>query len=274
MTTVSNCQEIPSMKRQTVLSSATTSVHRKSSAIKPRFILLDLLRSAALLSMAIFHFAYDLQFFGVLPAGTTSAGGWEVFARSIAASFLFLAGFSLYLAHGRKLNTGPFLRRLGLLSASAALVSGVSFFVFPDQMVHFGILHCIAVSSVLGLLFLRQSSVLIVAVAFVFLAAPELLRSEVFNHTFLYWLGFSTQTPSSLDFEPIFPWFAPFLLGLALAKEFTKRGFLLGSPSKAHPNRITKILAWPGRHSLMVYLVHQPVLLALIWMTLSIIGMF
>jgi uncharacterized membrane protein len=70
--------------------------------------------------------------------------------------------------------------------------------------------------------------------------------------------------PATADFEPIFPWFGPFLLGLALARF----GGSLGWWSRAAQWTGTPLLqklAWPGRHSLTIYLIHQPVLMGLIW---------
>ena len=46
-----------------------------------RLLWIDIARTIALLSMAIFHFVRDLEFFGVIPPGTTVSGGWAVFAR-------------------------------------------------------------------------------------------------------------------------------------------------------------------------------------------------
>lgn len=236
----------------------------------PRLAGVDLARSASLLCMVIFHLAYDLQFFGILPAGTTSSGGWAIFSRLIAASFLFLAGFSLYLAHGDQLRPTQFLKRLAIIAGAAALVSCATYFAFPNQMIFFGILHSIALSSFVGVLFLRLPVILIVVSALFVLVTPEVFRSEFFDHPPLIWLGLSTVTPASLDFEPVFPWFAAFLFGLASAKEFSRRGLLLRSKKSKQPNRLTQIATWPGRYSLTVYLLHQPVLLALLWSAITV----
>lgn len=59
-----------------------------------RIALLDALRGLALVAMAVYHFVWDLEFFGYVAAGTAGTGGWRMFARLIASSFLFLAGYS------------------------------------------------------------------------------------------------------------------------------------------------------------------------------------
>ena len=74
---------------------------------------LDVARGAALIAMAVYHFTWDLEFFGYVLPGTTGFGAWKLFARCIASSFLFLVGISLVLAgrgHGG-LGTIHFGRR-------------------------------------------------------------------------------------------------------------------------------------------------------------------
>ena len=61
----------------------------------PRIEAIDLARGIALVAMAVYHFTWDLEFFGYLEPRTTAVGGWKLFARVIASSFLFLVGVSL-----------------------------------------------------------------------------------------------------------------------------------------------------------------------------------
>lgn len=232
-----------------------------------RLVAVDWARGLALLGMAVFHFARDLEMFGLVPAGTTLQGGWAVFARTVAASFLALAGVSLWLAHGRGIRWRAFGRRLARIAAAAALVSVATFALFPDRFVYFGILHSIAVCSVIGLAFLRLPAGAILAAAAAVLAVPRLFRSDAFDAPWLWWTGLSPQVRPTLDFEPVFPWLAAFLAGLAAAKAADRAG-LLSALGRAAPGegRLSRALAWPGRHSLAVYLLHQPVLIALIWL--------
>ena len=125
-----------------------------------RIWVLDVARTAALLAMASYHFTYDLQMFGLVPPGTAVSGFFYGYARAIAGTFLFLAGLGLWLAHGRGIRWGAFLRRWAKIVAAAALVSVATWFALPGWFVFFGILHCIAVSSLLGLGFLRLPAVL------------------------------------------------------------------------------------------------------------------
>ena len=224
----------------------------------------DVARSTALVGMAVFHFTYDLALFGYIPPATPVTGGWAVFSRLVAGSFIFLAGVSLWLAHGRGLRAGAFLRRLAVLAAAAALVTAASFAFAPDRFIFYGILHSIAVSSVLGLVFLRLPTAVTLAAAGAVFALPRIVQAPVFDAPWLVWLGLGTRTPPTMDFEPLFPWFGPFLLGLAAARLADRAGLLARAIDDA-PGPSVRMLAWPGRHSLAIYLVHQPVLIVLLW---------
>ena len=239
---------------------------RAATAASPapvgRIPAVDVARSAALLGMAIFHLAFDLEMFGLIAPGTVGSGLWPAFARLVAGSFLFLAGVSLWLAHGHGIRWRGYLRRLAVLVLAAACVSAATYAVMPASFVHFGILHSIAAASVIGLAVLRLPVFALLALAGAVVVAPDILRSDAFNHPALWWTGLSTAPRPSVDFEPVLPWAAPFLAGLAVAKAAEANGVwarLAGRPLGP------AWLGWPGRHSLLVYLVHQPVLIALVW---------
>ena len=228
----------------------------------PRLIALDLARSAALVGMAVYHLAYDLTMFGWLPEGTSIGGFWALFARIVAGSFLFLAGVSLWLAHGQGIRWRAFWRRFGKIAAGAALVTVGTYAAFPQYFVFYGILHSIAVSSLIGLAFLRVPAPLTLAVAVVALWVPRVWRSALFDGP-LAFVGLYGTPPLNVVFLPILPWLAPVLAGIAAGRLMTRFGLWrwLALPETAGMKR----LAWPGRHSLAVYLIHQPVLIGLVW---------
>lgn len=209
--------------------------------------------------MIAFHVVFDLQMFGYLPYGTTLHPVFYWHARIVAGSFLFLAGASLWLAHGSGIRWPAFWRRWIKLAAAAALVSAATYAAFSDYFVYFGILHSIAVSSLIGLAFLRLPALVTAAAGVAIMAASYHLPSEAFNAPLLRFLGLATLPAETLDFEPIFPWVGPFLLGLASARAASAVRLL---PLLAFPHTpTTRRLAWPGQHSLLIYLVHQPLLI-------------
>jgi uncharacterized membrane protein len=226
---------------------------------KARILWLDTARTIAVIGMVIYHFTFDLGMFGFIDANTPVTGFWAVFARSIAGSFLALAGFSLYLAHHRGVNWRDFGRRVGVLVSCAALITVATYYAMPQQFIFFGILHSIALASLLGLAFLRLPWAVTLLLAVMILAVPQMYRDMAFDVPWLLWVGLAPGFPQTMDYEPMFPWFGAFLLGMAAAQYMLSRGPLtrrLGSPLMA---RIT----WPGRHSLVIYLVHQPVIIGL-----------
>jgi uncharacterized membrane protein len=237
-----------------------------------RIAVLDLARGVALVAMASFHLTFDLEFFGFLPAGTTTTGFFWVYARAIAATFFFLAGVSLWLGHGGGIRWRAFGRRLAMILGGAALVSAATYAADPSTFVFFGILHSIAAASVAGLLFLRLPAAVTLAAALAAYAAPQFLRTGAFDTPWLAWLGLTTYGIRSVDFEPFLPWVAPLLAGIATAKIAARSG--LFAALRRHPpsGAIARALGWAGRHSLAVYLVHQPVLMALVWAFTRIVG--
>lgn len=238
---------------------------------RPRILLIDTLRGLALIAMASYHFTWDLGFFGYIDPETATQGAWKLYARCIASSFLFLAGFSLVLAHLSAIRWQSFAKRFGMVAGAALVISLGTFFAMPDEWIHFGILHNIALSGLIGLAFLRLPAAVTALIAIGIAAAgyingyvyPGLVSSEFFDPRFLNWTGFATTPPRSNDFVPLFPWIAAPLLGIALGKLAVTRGWLARLAAvQTRPN----ILGRAGQHSLAFYLIHQPVLIGLVYL--------
>ncbi|HWT29564.1 MAG TPA: heparan-alpha-glucosaminide N-acetyltransferase [Propylenella sp.] len=238
-----------------------------AAATPARLPWIDALRGVAILAMIVYHFAWDLHFFGFIAADVTGALGWRAFARSIAGSFLALVGISLVLATRHGLDGRRFLRRLAIIAAAAAAVTAATYVAMPDAYVFFGILHAIAVSSVLGLAFVHAPVLIVIAAALFCFAAPALLSGPVFDAPPLLWLGLSTYIPRSNDYVPVFPWFGVVLVGIAVARLLLhfRPGWLHLLARPAAPS-----LVWAGRHSLAIYLLHQPILIGLVYLVAQI----
>ncbi|WP_394689693.1 heparan-alpha-glucosaminide N-acetyltransferase [Hoeflea sp.] len=227
---------------------------------------LDLARGLALFAMATYHVSWDLELFGYLDPGTTGHGWLKLYARLIAGSFLCLAGISLALAHAAGLRPQAFLKRLAMIAVAAGLITLVTFFATRESFIFFGILHAIALSSVIGLAFLPLPGLLAIVAGAVCLALPQFYRDDMFNTLWLYWVGLHSIPPRSNDFVPVMPWLGPFLIGLGLTKLAIKRDLTARlAMIKTGSNRLSRVTRFCGRHSLAFYLLHQPVLLALVW---------
>lgn len=225
----------------------------------------DIARGLALLAMASFHFAWDLEFFGYLHAGYTAQGFPRLYARGIASTFLLLVGVGLVLAHGDGIRWRGFRRRFAMVAGAAGLITLGTYSAMPDEFIFFGILHGIAFASLAGLAFLRLPPPLTVAAAALAVAAPHFLRSPLFDHPALWWTGLSAANPRSNDFVPVLPWFGVVLVGMAAAQAAKSAG-LVERLAPLEPPRMLRPLGFLGRHSLAFYLLHQPLLIGLLWL--------
>lgn len=234
-----------------------------SHPAKPRGLridAIDLARTIAILAMVVFHFTFDLAAFGHIPPETPYSGFWPYFARMIAASFLVLAGLSLWLAHGQGIRWRGFWKRWRVLVLAALVITIATYFGMPDQYIRWGILHMIAAGSLIGLAFLRLPLIVVVLAALACFAAPHLFASQAFASPWLIWLGLAPSVPLMMDYEPLLPWLSPVLAGIALGRiggHFGLWQFLWGW-------RLPAWITWPGRYSLWIYLAHQPVLFGLL----------
>ncbi len=234
---------------------------KTTPATKSRRIhVIDAARGIALIAMAIYHFVWDLDFFGYVSPGLSTRGFWAIFAHMDAASFLFLAGYSLWMAHGASVRPQSFLRRLAILVVASLAITAVSFFATPDAIIYFGILHIIAVASVIGLLFRKVPAGITLAIAAMALFAPHLVSFAALDPRYLAWIGMAAHPYASSDYVPLLPWIAPFLAGFAVSK-LTLSWLRRQKQFPATENPLTFL----GRHSLIFYLVHQPVLYGLVY---------
>jgi uncharacterized membrane protein len=230
---------------------------------------IDVYRGLALLAMAIYHTLWDLNYYGLIEAGIGVDPVWLTAQRSILSSFLLLAGMSLTLAHEGGIRWRGFWKREAILIAAAALVTIVTGFVFnpsatglwsPRYAAYFGVLHAIALFSLMALPFVRWPLWAGVMTATVFLFLPAVYQSDVFDPQALDWIGFFKNTPESADLVPIFPWFGVVLIGvIGMRVMRSLPAFTWQSGTLA-----VRGLALIGRWSLLFYLVHQPLIFGLV----------
>jgi len=250
-------------------SAARIKSRNRMQAARSRIELIDIARGVALVAMAIYHFTWDLDFFGYVEPGMSITGGWKFFARSIACSFLFLVGFSLYLAHGHRFRARPFLKRLGMIAAAAVAITAATYILFPDSFIFFGILHHIALATIIGAAVLRLPVPVLLLLAAAVIAAPHYIQAPFLDRPAFWWTGLSSNVPTTNDYIPFFPWFGAVLLGIAGAKTAERFG-VLARLSEIRPGGVMPVLAVAGRHSLLFYLVHQPVLFSCVWLFMQV----
>jgi uncharacterized membrane protein len=214
--------------------------------------------------MAVYHFSWDLADFRLAPPMLPFTPQMRLLSHIVASVFLALVGVSLALAHRGGLNVRAFWRRLAIVAGAAALVTAGSFVFAPSEPITFGILHCIAVASLIAAPFVNAPAWASLAIGFAAIAAPWLGRSALLDPPWLLWLGLGEALPNTLDWRPLMPWAGVVFLGLGLAR---LRGVL---PWLMRPDRwrarsaLARGVCLAGRHSLPIYLIHQPVLIGLL----------
>ena len=236
-----------------------------SETPSPRLPIVDALRGFAVAQMIVYHFIYDLNYFGWLQLAMTRDQPWVGWRTMIVSQFLFLVGVSLVLRLAYRPGWRGFWRRWVQVVGAAALVSLGSWLMFGPRWIYFGILHFIAAALIIGraLAPLREWSLLLAAGAF---AAWLLYSDPAFDAMPANIVGFVTQKPRTEDYVPLFPWIAVTLAGIGLGSLWQRRGFPLApvlQPLNARPPRLLLLL---GTWALTVYLIHQPILIGLLWL--------
>lgn len=211
-----------------------------------RFPLIDYLRVFAIFLMVVYHFTYDLYLFGYLERATAFHPLAIAVARTCLCLFLFCVGYSLALAHTPKIRWQAWRKNTAKVALAAALVSVVSYLVKPHYWIYFGILHCIAVSSVVALAFIR------VPMLALCLGLVNMLAYWI-KGAYLPWIRLDGGT---LDYIALFPWGGMVLIGLGCAS------WQLHKKVRLPHNGLIETIS---RQSLLIYLLHQPLLTGLLW---------
>ena len=225
---------------------------------------LDMARGAALVAMFAYHLVWDLAHFGYIDGRTPFSMEMRLFSHVIACSFLFIAGLSLALARLTPFDWRAYWKRLALIVGAAALVTLASWFLFPNALIFFGILHCIAAASLVALPFLFLPWAAAIVAGVLLFALPFLVSLPAFDTPALIWTGLGVRIPTSNDFRPFLPWSAALLVGLGLGLVMAARGGFDALRRISGAGPAARLLAFGGRHSLLVYLVHQPIFFALL----------
>ena len=219
--------------------------------------------------MAAFHFAFDLNHFGLLDPRQNFYRDpfWTVQRTVIVSLFMATAGVSLAAALDAGQGWPRFWRRWAQIAACAVLVSAGSALMFPRSWISFGVLHGMAVMLVLARL-AAPLRLWLWPVGLACLLLPHAVQHPWFDTRWTHWIGLTTRKPVTEDWAPVLPWLGVMLWGLAAGQWLlrARRGWLAGGlPGALAP------MASLGRWSLTFYMLHQPVLIGAIlgWRALA-----
>lgn len=247
---------------------------------KRRIIIVDEIRGFLVISMIIYHFIYSYQYiFAINPEidfFKFTITRWIQMAISLP--FIFISGFS-------SSKSKNILKRGCRLLAIALMISLATYLFIPDEFIVFGILHFLATSMILyGILklifgenlIIKNKNPLNMVVMYVFLLIicynirsgyigihslfeielPELL----YMNTFTSIIGFPSASFVSADYFPLIPFGFAFTGGVFF-ESYLNKVKLSENAYKEH----SKILNFIGKHSLVFYIIHQPIILAVLF---------
>jgi uncharacterized membrane protein len=230
----------------------------------------DFLRGVAVGMMVMFHIVFDLSRFGnhVVRA---DEGFWWMFARATAALFIFLAGVSLFLKYER-LHTGgsarktiffSFLFRGVRIFLWGMLITLFTLLVLRDGVVFFGVLHLIGLSTILCFPFVAHRHASLLFGLTVLLSGIVFSGATCKSHL-LVWLGCVPAGTYMYDYVPLVPWAGVMLVGVS-AGSYLYAGYRRRfTPPDISHIPVVNLLCRAGRHSLLIYFVHQPLIIFLL----------
>jgi uncharacterized membrane protein len=240
--------------------------------LNQRFWEIDSLRGTAILMMVIFHLIFDLYYFGIYNFNIHSGFLWW-FARITAFIFIFLVGVSLSLSYSRTIllnNYGSqknlffkYLKRGLKILGYGLIITAMTWIFIGEGFIIFGILHLIGIAIILEYPFLKCKYVNLF-LGIIFIVAGIYLMSFRFDFYGLLWLGFTPYNFYTIDYFPLLPWLGVVSLGIFLGNtlyEDYTRHFKMPDFSKYS---LVKVSGFLGRHSLLIYIIHQPILIILL----------
>ena len=224
----------------------------------PRIPVVDVVRGCAFLAMFVYHGAWFATEAEVLHLPIRTALGWITFQKCIAGTFFGLVGVSLQLSaqHPRS----AFLHRLARVAGCAGVVTLTSVVLDPQRIVSFGILHAIALCSIAARPLCRAPSWALLATGPLLVAVGAFVQVGAMDHRALQWTGLAPRVHPTFDHQAFLPWFGVVVTGLVVGRWLQKLPG--GGPPCGTP--LFRVLGHLGRHSLLLYMAHVPLLIGLV----------
>ena len=224
---------------------------------KQRIWEIDVARGLCIPGMILIHLIYDVvNLYGFIywPYPTW----YSLFKNNYGALFILISGVSVTLG-SRSVRRGLTVFLSGMTVTAVTVGMYLLGMAGRGIIIYYGVLHCLGTCMILWPLFrgLRPAQLLALGIPLVMVG--WWLRGESFQMPFLMPLGFTFPGFSSSDYFPLMPNLGYFLLGAAFGKGFYAEKQSL-FPHVAAQNPLIRFFGWCGRNSLMIYLLHQPIL--------------
>lgn len=215
---------------------------------------IDFLRAGAIILMVVFHLIFDLnEFVGINIDYLNGFWYWE--GKISALIFIFLAGIS----SGFSKNN---MKRGIIVLAFAMVITLVTYILYKDQYIIFGILHFLAVCMLLYPLLQRINNIILLAMAAIIALAAIPLKDIAIDNASLLPLGIMYKGFSTFDYYPLLPYLSVFILGILAYKTYYYKKLSL---FKSYIENA--FIRTVSKNSLAIYLIHQPILIGMIYLT-------
>lgn len=240
---------------------------------RKRYYILDTIRGFTLLNMIAYHAIWDLVNIFDLNWQWYHSEGAHIWQQFICCTFIMLSGFCRPLGRSS-------LKRGLIVFASGALISLATIIFMPESRIVFGVLtligSCMIISSFTENIVKKIPPVIgfIVSVAVFNMfrhiskgyIGPKDIRiielpDFLYKNNITSYLGFPHESFFSTDYFPLFPWIFLFLSGIFLFYTAQRYDLL-----KLLERSLSKPIEWLGRHSLIIYMIHQPVIYAVLYL--------
>ena len=249
----------------------------QSAPISRRVHLLDELRGFSILCMILYHGVYNVLLFLPVTFDFFFSPFMGFLQHFFAGGFILISGAACRFSRNN-------LKRGALCFLFGMAMTLITVLFVPKLPIYFGILHCLGACMIFFWLLrplLDRVSPLILLAVFLFLflvtysipqgmIGPPGLYQEplpdfLFQAEWLFPIGIKTDSFFSADYFPLLPWLFLFLAGSCLGIPI-REGRFPAFFYRLH----SKFLSWAGRHTLWIYLLHQPVLFLLLWLIASL----
>jgi uncharacterized membrane protein len=223
---------------------------------------LDIIRTLAIVLMVIFHFIYDLKFFGYITWDIPDGVGWQQFRWLIISLFFLCLGISLTFAHEHSIRMKKFLVRVSQISVAALVISIATYLAVYDNWIFFGVLHFLAFASCVAIWLVRMPKFSF-ALGLIFLMVGVL---QLIPSRWPFYLLFDGLPIYTNDYVAIFPWLGMVFFGITIGHSQWFKNDPLSTRIMHNNNKTSTWAVWPGQHSLSIYLLHQPIMMGILYL--------
>lgn len=225
--------------------------------MKKRIWELDAFRGICILGVVVVHLIFDLvDMYRIIDWDYPD---WFMFVKNWGGVlFLLLSGTSITLGH-HHIRRGLVVFGCGMLITLVTFVMSRLNMLNSAFIIRFGVLQCLGSCMLLWSIFRRLPKWALAAIGLALVIVGLYFSTLRVETNWLYPIGLITPTFSSGDYFPLLPHFGFFLIGAAAGRVFyAKKQTLLSWVNEK--NILLRPLIFLGRHSLWVYLLHQPIL--------------